>query len=283
MPSSCIITDSAAQFSRINFPESYPLRFIEFKTEYSLPFQKEKNITGPRDFPRFLPLGHQSIITPPSANEVSDLIVNAINKFDDVFIILHSKEINPAFELVTNTLAKTRGRANVHLINSQTLSIGQGFLIQSTIDMLSRGVSALEIEERLRERVPHIYTLICAPNLSYLNIAGHIDEGQSIVSEMQSLLPIFGLEEGRLNALDKMKNAHAVVDYFIEYIEEFDNLEQVAFLQSSPPMVQEAKAIKLYLEENYPDTLYTEHPHNNFVASLMGPRGFGLVVIERFP
>ncbi len=282
MPSSCIITDSAAQFSRINFPESFPLRFIEFKTEYSLPSQKEKNIAGLRDFPHFLSLGQKPIISPPSADEVSDLIINTINKFDDVFIILHSKEINPAYELVTNTLAKTRGRANIHLINSQTLSIGQGFLVQSTIDMLSRGVPGKEIEERLRERVPHIYTLVCAPNLSYLNTAGYIDEGQSIVSEIQSLLPIFGLEEGRLNALDKMKNTHAVVDYFIEYIEEFDNLEQVAFLQSTPSLVQEAKAIKLYLEENYPDTLYTEHPHNNFVASLMGPRGFGLVVIERF-
>lgn len=281
MPSSCIITDSAAQFSRINFPETIPLRFIEFKTEYSFNPHKEKNFIGGRDFPRFLPLGHKSIIAPPTPADVADLVVNATNKFDDVFIILHSKEINPAFDMVTDTLAKNRGRANVHLINSQTFSIGQGFLVQSAIDMLVRGVQGAQIEERLREQVPHIYTLICAPNLSYLNTGGFIDEGQSVVSEMQSLIPVFGIEEGKLNALDKMKNIHAVVDYLIEYIEEFDDLAQVCFLQPSPSLVQETKTIKLFLEENYPDTMYTEHPHNNFVASLIGPRGFGLVVIER--
>jgi DegV family protein with EDD domain len=281
MPSCCIIADNAAQFTRVNLPENICLRFINYKTEYSFVNTKEKSSTSNSDFPKHLSLNQDPIIKTPDNEEIRELIENTVNHFDDVFIILHSKEINPAYAMINEMLQKIRGRATVHLIDSQSLSIGQGFLVQSAFDLISKNVNGNQIEETLREQVPHIYTLLCTPGLSYLHNAGFIDKGQSIVGEMLSLLPIFSLEDGKFTPIDKMKNIHAVIEYFIEYIEEFDDLLQVSFLQSTPPAIQEAKLIKQYLEENYPETNYTEHPHNNYLASLIGPKGFGLVVIEK--
>jgi DegV family protein with EDD domain len=281
MPSSCIIADNAAQFTRVNFPENICLRFINFKTEYSFINPKEKSQTGNLDFPKQLKLGQDAIIRVPDYDEIRDVIENSVNHFDDVFIILHSKEINPAYGMIVEILNKNRGRASVHLIDSQSLSIGQGFLVQSAVDLISKNIDGNLIEEMLREQVPHIYTLLCTPGLSFLHNAGFIDKGQGIVGEMLSLLPIFSLEDGKFTPIDKLKNVHGVIEYFVEYIDEFDDLQQVSFLQSTPPAIQEAKTIKQYIEENYPDTTYTEHPHNNYLASLIGPKGFGLVVIEK--
>ena len=281
MPSSCIIADNAAQFTRVNFPENICLRFINIKTEYSFVNSKEKSLNDSLDFPRHLRLNQNPIIKTPDFDEICEIIENSVNHFDDVYIILHSKEINPVYGLILDHLNKIRGRASVHLIDSQSLSIGQGFLVQSAVDMISRNIDGHQIEETLREQVPHIYTLLCTPGLSYLHNAGFIDKGQAVVGEMLSLLPIFSLEDGKFNPIDKLKNIHGVIEYFIEYIDEFDDLLQVSFLQSTPPAIQEAKLIKQYIEENYPDTLYTEHPHNNYLASLIGPKGFGLVVIEK--
>lgn len=281
MPSSCIIADNAAQFTRVNFPENICLRFINIKTEYSFVNSKEKSLNDSLDFPKLLQLDQSPIIKAPDLDEICELIENSVNHFDNVYIILHSKEINPVYGLILDHLNKIRGRASVHLIDSQSLSIGQGFLVQSAVDMISRNMDGHQIEETLREQVPHIYTLLCTPGLSYLHNAGFIDKGQAVVGEMLSLLPIFSLEDGKFNPIDKLKNIHGVIEYFIEYIDEFDDLLQVSFLQSTPPAIQEAKLIKQYIEENYPDTAYTEHPHNNYLASLIGPKGFGLVVIEK--
>jgi DegV family protein with EDD domain len=281
MPSSCIIADNAAQFTRVNFPENICLRFINFKTEYSFLNSKEKSQNTGLEFPKHLQLNQSPIVQAPDYNEIREIIENSVNHFDDVFIILHSKEINPVYSVILDLINKIRGRAAVHLIDSQSLSIGQGFLVQSAVDMISKNMNGHQIEETLREQVPHIYTLLCTPGLSYLHNAGFIDNGQGVVGEMLSLLPIFSLEDGKFNPIDKLKNVHGVIEYFIEYIEEFDDLLQVSFLQSTPPAIQEAKLIKQYIEENYPDTVYTEHPHNNYLASLIGPKGFGLVVIEK--
>lgn len=281
MPSCCIIADNAAQFTRVNFPENICLRFINFKTEYSFSNPKEKSQNTCLDFPRHITFNQSPIVKLPDYNEIRELLENSVNHFDEVFIILHSKKINPVYSIIINLLNKIRGRASVHIIDSQTLSIGQGFLVQSAVDLISKHTNGNLIEEILREQVSHIYTLLCTPGLSYLHNTGFIDKGQGVVGEMLSLLPIFSLEEGKFTPIDKLKNIHGVIDYFIEYIEEFDDLLQVSFLQSTPPAIQEAKLVKQYFEENYPDAVYTEHPHNNYLASLIGPKGFGLVVIEK--
>lgn len=281
MPSSCIIADNAAQFTRVNFPENICLRFINLKTEYSFVNSKEIPPNTGKDFPKHLRLDQDPIIKVPDVEEIREVIENSVNHFDDVFIILHSKEINPVYGMILHMLNKIRGRAAVHLIDSQSLSIGQGFLIQSAVDLISKNIDGNQIEETLREQVPHIYTLLCTPGFSYLHNAGFIDKGQGVIGEMLSLLPVFSLEDGKFTPIDKMKNTHGVIEYFLEYIDEFDDLLQVSFLQSTPPAIQEAKLIKGYIEENYPDTTYTEHPHNNYLASLIGPKGFGLVVIEK--
>jgi DegV family protein with EDD domain len=280
MPSCCIIADNAAQFTRVNFPENICLRFINFKTEYSFINPKETNHNSGLGFPKHLALNKDPIIRVPDSDEIREVIETSINQFDDVFIILHSKEINPAYATIIALLNKIKGRAAVHLIDSQSLSIGQGFLIQSAMDLISNNTAGNLIEETLREHLPHIYTLLCTPGLSYLHNAGYIDKGQSVVGEMLSLLPIFSLEDGTFTPIDKLKNIHGVIDYFIEYIDEFDDLFQVSFLQTTTPAIQEAKLIKQYLDENHPATIYTEHPHNNYLSSLIGPKGFGLVVIE---
>lgn len=281
MPSSCIIADNAAQFTRVKFPENICLRFIDFKTEYSFLNPKDKISVSNLGFPKLLELDQPVIIHLPAKEEIQDLIESSINKFDDVFIILHSKDLNPAYDIITKILSKVRGRASVHMIDSQSISIGQGFLIQSTADMIAQNLGGMQIEQRIRELVPHVYTLLCSPSLSYLHTSGFIDIGQSVVGEMLSLLPIFSLEEGKFTPIDKLKNHHGVIEYFIEYIEEFDDLLQVSFLQSTPPCLQESRMIKQYLDDNYPDTLFTEHPLNSYLASLIGPKGFGIVVIEK--
>ncbi|KAF0112482.1 MAG: hypothetical protein FD147_78 [Chloroflexi bacterium] len=281
MGSTCIITDNAAQFTKLNFPENICLRFINYKSIYGLSGTKDKTKPNLSTFPRQLTLDQKPIITLPSFSEIYDLITSSLSTFDDVFIILHSKELSPVYEIVANMISKMHGRASVHLIDSQSISTGQGHLIQFASDLIINNIPGADIEQKLREEVPHIYTLLCATNLSYLHTSGFIDIGQCIVGEMVSLLPIFGIEGGKLNPLEKVKNTHSVVDYFIEFIDEFDDLFQLSFLQPAPPLLSEAKIIKQYIEENYSNTTYTEHPLNSYLVSLIGPKGFGIVVLEK--
>lgn len=280
MSSSCIITDNAAQFTRIDFPESISLRFIDLKTEFVSSPSKDPHKIKNKTFPKHLPINQSPIVFMPDANETIDMLETSFKKFDDVYILLHSLSFNPIYPIIKDTLSKIRGRACVHLIDSQSISIGQGYLIQSVIELIQKNLDGNEIEKKMREKVPHIYTLLCTPGLSFLHNFGIVDAGQSVVGEMISLLPIFSLENGQFSPVDKIRNVHGVIDYFIEYVDEFEDILQVSFIQCTPPLIQESKRLRQALEENHPDTVFTEHPHNNYLSSIIGAKGFGIVVIE---
>jgi fatty acid-binding protein DegV len=45
------------------------------------------------------------------------------------------------------------------------------------------------------------------PNLSYLHTAGILDAGQATIGELLGLYPLFVLEEGKVNPLQKVKKS----------------------------------------------------------------------------
>lgn len=266
MISVAIITDDAAQY--------YSKELSSNISFFSIPHTYKKAR------PELLSLKKRSIISPPSKQDLTTLIVNAIDNFDEVFCITTAKEIDSEFSSVDEITRKYKGKANFHLIDSQTLSAGQGFLVEYASNMLQKNVNASKIDENIREIIPNIYTILCTPNLSYLYASGFIDAGQMIEGEQHSLFSIFTLEDGKFNPIEKLKNLHNVMDYLLEFLGEYESLQRVFLIHPLTDFENEAKVIQQFLEENIPGVLFSEFPTNDFFSSLVGPRGFGLIVIE---
>ncbi len=281
MKSSCIITDNAAQFSRSATNDNTAIHLINHRVDLgkrsSIEIQKIKIA----DLPKWVSPTTPPTFAQPDKEEITALLLSLYQTHDDIFLILLSRALHPAYDLIESIVNGLHGKATFHLIDSQTIGLGEGQLVQLAADLIRKGVPAAVIEEKIRKIIPHIYTLFCTPNLSYLNKSGFIDIGQSTAGEMMSLSPIFSLEDGKLNPLDKVKNIRNVIDYFLEFLDEFDDLESVYFIQPSPPAYIESKLIRQKVEETFPHTVYSEHTINPFLASLIGPRGYGIVISEK--
>lgn len=279
MTSIAIITDDASQC----FFDTDPVdvNFLQIKHLYSsFKTANQPNKDQEQFFPDFLPLKSSPVISPPNKVEVSAQLVKFIRDFDEIFCITVTRGIDSIFSIFEEVSVKRKGRANFHLIDSQTLSAGQGYLVHRTIQLIQKNNPALKIEEILREEIPSIYTLLCTPNLSYLYASGFVDAGQVISGEQYTLHPIFGLEDGIFTALEKQKNIHGAIEYFIEFISEYDQLKEVVFLHPLRHPVAEAMNFKQYIHENLPNVRYSEINCNEFMTHLIGPRGFGLIVVE---
>jgi DegV family protein with EDD domain len=278
---SCILTDNAAQFTKPNFPGSKYLKYLTQQMELENGNLVDINKVKIIELPKRVAISKPPTLIPPTSEQISSLILSLYQSFDDLFIILVSKELHPTYSLMEENVSKLHGRAAIHLIDSQSIAVGEGQIVQCAADLLAKNTPGNQAEEYLRETIPHVYTLLCTPNLSYLHKAGFIDVGQFMVGEMMSLLPIFSLEDGKLNPLDKVKNYRNVIDYFLEFIEEFDDLDNVSFIHPSGSVLSEAKVIRQQMEENYPGVNYYELSINPFLASLIGPRGMGIVISEK--
>lgn len=279
---SCILTDNAAQYSKPTFPGSKYIKYLTQQMEIEKGVDVDINKVKIINLPRRVVASQPPNLIPLTSEKISSLIQSLYQSYDDLFIILVSRELHPTYALTENIVNRLHGRATIHLIDSQSIAVGEGQIVEYAAELLAQNISGNKTEEYLREAIPHVYTLLCTPNLSYLHKAGFIDIGQSLVGEMMSLLPIFSLEDGKLNPLDKVKNYRNVIDYFLEFVDEFDDLENVTFIHPSGSVLAEAKMIRQQMEENYPDVNYYELSINPFLASMIGPRGMGIVITEKF-
>lgn len=280
MGKTCILTDNAAQFTRPIFPGCKKIQFFDSKIELQEEVIIDLKQAKVNDYPKHINKTNPVRLLAPSQESVTEQLLSIYQEYDDIFILLVSRQLYPGFEIVEDVAKKLHGKAEIHLLDTQSISIGEGQIVQIAAEMSEKNINPTVIDERLRETVPHIFTLLCAPNFSYLHKSGFLDIGQAVSGEYLGFYPIFTLEDGVLNPVEKVKNIRNAIDYFIEFIDEFEHINNISFIQPSPAGHNESKMIRQHVDEFYPETQYSEHTINPFLASLIGPQGLGIVITE---
>jgi DegV family protein with EDD domain len=280
MSSICIVTDNTAQFPRPVFPGQDLVRIIPF--DISLNGQW---FEGGHDAKiGSLPLSAGDSLKPelktPRVEKICELFLSLSSKFDEIIAITTSSHLCDFFSAVQQAASRVNGRLPIQIIDSATTSVGLGLLVQNAAGMASNGVASAEVEALVRSQIPHIYSVFCIPSLTYLYYSGFLDKAQATIGEMLGLFPIFTLEDGQLSPMEKVRNSRLAFDYFQEFLDEFDNLQHIALLQSNPPLIQEAKFLREFVTENFQHTPFSEHPINLPLATIFGSRGFGLFAME---
>lgn len=276
-----IITDSTAQFPNPTFPGKDLIRILPLDIFLADVRYEEGSNIKTSDFPitTTSPNDPQLIIPPP--DEIADLLSALLRQNEELLVILSSTDLTATYQNTIEAVKLIQGGRSIQVINSQTLSSGLGILVQLAAELVVKGSSLTEVDRQVRQLVPHIYTLICSPCLSYLHQNGAIESQQAIIGEYLNLHPIFSLEEGRLNALCKVRNFRHAQDFFQEFIEEFDSLTHISLLRGINTQGVDNRILRQFVQEFFPETPFSEHRINPFLATLFGPKSIGLIVVEK--
>jgi|YelNatPaOPRAMG01_1025707.scaffolds.fasta_scaffold01094_14 DegV family protein with EDD domain len=280
MASVGILTDTSVQFSRPSFPGSELITLIPLRVQLGQQIYGDGRELKVSSLPSSARHSLQPRLVPPSVEELQRIFLAMGQTYSEIVAIFISSALHPVASLAHKAAASVRGRTSVQIIDSQTISIGLGVLVQTAAEAAARGARAIEIERLLRGLIPHIYTVFCIPGLSYLYQAGFLGQAQGIVGEMLNLLPIFTLEDGVLTSLEKARNLRHLTDFFQEFLDEFTDLYHIAVVQSVPPLPHEARMLREHSAENFPGTPFSEHPIGLPMATLFGPHTFGLFALE---
>lgn len=281
MLQTCILTDSSAQFPQHSFPGQNLVRVIPHDVEIGgklYPDGKDVKI-GAFPTSAFDPATPR--LVPPSPAKFADWFTALSREFNEILVVLHDNHFSAAYDNAAQAAVELKASRSIQVINAQTISAGLGVLVQIAAEALHNGASVVETEHLIRRQIPHIYTVICTPGLSYLHQAGIIDRAQAVVGEMLNFIPVYTLEEERLTPLEKVRSYRQTVDLFVEFLEEFENLRHIALVQSIPPLLTDTRSVRQLFQEIYPDTSYSEHNINVPLAALLGPRALAILAVER--
>jgi DegV family protein with EDD domain len=280
MTATYIITDSSVQFTRHSFQGRNHIQIIPFHIELNGKLIESDPAFKVQQIPQSIKNSNTIKLIPPSVNELVDVLTDLSRVATDIIVITLSSHLSPVWENLEQAAHAIRGKVRLQLIDSQTIGLGLGYLVQIAADMAATGKPPAEIEYQVRGRIPHIYSQFCLPNMTYLNRSGIMGYPQAVVGEMLTLMPIFSFEEGRLISVEKVRNPRHLLDNFQEFMDEFSELDYVAFMQSIPAMITEARALKEHSSLLFPKTPFSEHTINPVLAAMFGPHSVGIFAIE---
>jgi DegV family protein with EDD domain len=280
MASICILTDSTAQFTRPTFPGRSLVHAIPLRIRASDDLLNGENELKVCNLPPTLKENQSLALVVPDVEEYRQLFINLGREYNEIVALMMSSHLSPATANAIEAATSVRGRVAVQVIDSQTTSVGLGYLAQVAAEAASQHASSSEIERLLRGIIPHIYSIYCIPGLSYLHRAGFIDHAQATVGEMLGLLSIIALEDGHLTPMEKARNFRHLTDFFQEFLDEFTELHHVSLIQSVPAMSHEGRVLREHAATNFPKTPFSEHPIGLALSSLFGPRTLGMIAVE---
>ncbi len=281
MSSVCILTDSTAQFPQPVFPGKAFVRILPLNLKINDRVYTDSKNVKLSSFPAGNKAGQLPRLELPDQSVLQDLFVQLAREFNYVIAILASEKLCPLYQIAMQAMESLDYRINLQIINSQNVSIGLGYLVQIAADLISQGASSLDAERLIRGLIPHQYALICTPGLSYLHASGYLDHAQATVGEMLNILPIFTLEEGRLKPVEKVRGFRQAIDYFQEFLDEFEKFHYISLVQGYPSMNPESRLLRQFVQETFPNTQFSEHTLSSPVATFFGPRLLSLFVSEK--
>lgn len=276
----CVLTDSTAQFSQHDFPGREQVTIITLDAEAHLPGPAADTPLQVEDLPPTARLSLEPVLCIPSAEQFRQKYLQLAAEYNEIVVVLHSSHLSSCVSNAQEAASAVRGRISVQVIDSLTISVGLGYLVQVAAGAATRGVLSTEIERSLRGIIPHIYSVFCIPGLTYLQHAGFLGKSQALVGEMLNLLPVFSLEEGILTPVEKVRNPRHLLDFLQEFVDEFSEIRQIAIVMGMPPLTQDIKVLKDHAALAFPHTPVSEHTISLPVAALFGPRTLGVFVIE---
>jgi fatty acid kinase fatty acid binding subunit len=200
--------------------------------------------------------------------------------YDSILVLTPSALLNSTMRNALSASEQTDNGVSVEVLDSQTIALGLGMLIQLAAKAIAEGASLREIDRRLRDSVPCIYMLLCIPELTYLANSGLMDPAQALAAEMMGILPIFAFEEGRLVPTEKVRTPRHMFEAFQDFLGEFEYPSQIAILRTPGRGGMHADPLRQFVKDTFPGALFSEHPVQPHQAAMFGPRSIGLFVME---
>lgn len=280
MPQVCILTDSTAQFPAPAFPGHELVSVIPLRVILGQGMKAEAGEVKTSQLPTSIGNTSRPQLVIPSPEAFQQSFNTLGNRFQEIVAILSSSHLSQVVANAQKAASGGKHGATVHVVDSQSCAVGLGLLVQSAAEASLQGHSGAAISRMVRSLVPHIYTAFCVEGLTYLAASKLIDPAQAVVGEMLGVMPLIALENGKLVAIQKVRSVRHLVDLLHEFITEFDDIRHVALLQGWPPFKQEAHNLRDRINGHIPARAISEHSLGSALASLIGPRSLGIVVME---
>ncbi len=173
------------------------------------------------------------------------------------------------------------GSDKIKIVDSRSVSLGEGILVLKAIDLVNKGTDIDEIVKVLEETTKKVKTAAAVDTLKYLEKGGRLTKKQAVIGSMLKIKPIIELRDGQVLAVDKVRGKKRVIKWIENWIDKnnYDlNNKTIILLNGRGQELHDS--IKEILINKYNAKDIIESEIGSVVATHSGPGCAGLAFIN---
>jgi DegV family protein with EDD domain len=171
-------------------------------------------------FPEFLDKLRSSRDLPktaaPPVSEAETILERMLEDADTVICIHPSTELSGTVRTVETARSSRFPDADIRILDTRVVGAALGSMVSAATEWAEHGMAADEIMHNLEALIPRARTYFLVDTLEYLRRGGRIGGAASLVGSALKVKPILHLEDGRIDALEKVRTQTKAMERLVE-------------------------------------------------------------------
>lgn len=159
-----------------------------------------------------------------NAHEFEEEFIKYIKNGDSIIYISLSSSLSGTFNsanIAKNNLMNEYPNVNIYLVDSLSVSVGQGLLVAKACEMRDSGIGAEEIVNWLEENKRKVIHSILIDDLNHLKRGGRISGATAAIGGLLNIKPTLFLDdEGKLIQGEKIKGKKKALRFLVNEVRE---------------------------------------------------------------
>ncbi len=169
----------------------------------------------------------------------------------------------------------------IHVIDSNSASMGEGLLAIVGAELAATGHSAAEVAAALEARVPDIDVVVVLDTLEYLKKGGRISGAQAAIGTLLSVKPIIAVRDGLVDTVDRVRTRSKARERAVATITPRP-IERLAVLHTMSPDVEAFRdEVVGHAPGGIDPSRVSIHLVGSSVGPHLGPGAVGAAILRR--
>lgn len=199
-----------------------------------------------------------------------------------VIVTTPCRKISQTYNLISQVAPEMAGELEVHLLDTGTLCMPEGFFAQEAVRLLEKDLAPAEVITYLEQLKPHTQIIFGVQSLHHLVKSGAIGRMGATIGDWLQLKPVLRFQNGELSRLSTTRSTE-------------NALEEIAYIVADEIKDKNVEAYGLYcgdaeLYARFAEKLYEHsglklpgYPVSPAVGAYMGADTVGVGIVEKLP